>query len=140
CGPAGAIWMSNPPLGAVDDLGVLAQVVHSGDLIIPLTARRVISVVGARVQTPSGIALGLAPGSRVIGGAVLVDGRFVAMVTQHAGRRSVSLVALANGQVMARVDVPAATLRLANKRGILLVRTDARNVGVIDLRVARELG
>jgi SpoVK/Ycf46/Vps4 family AAA+-type ATPase len=140
CGPPGAIWMSNPPIGVVDDLGALAQHTHGGDVVIPFTARRAITIVGTRIQMPSGVVPGLPGGSRVIGGAVLADGRFAVLVAQHAGRRTITFVALANGQVVARIDVPAGTLRLASKRGILIVQTGAFTADVIDLRVGRELG
>jgi hypothetical protein len=138
CGPPGAIWMSNPPIGVVDDLGALAQHTHGGDVVIRCAPRG--HDRGPRIQMPSGVVPGLPGGSRVIGGAVLADGRFAVLVAHHAGRRTITFVALANGQVVARIDVPAGTLRLASKRGILIVQTGAFTADVIDLRVGRELG
>jgi hypothetical protein len=141
-GPAAALWLSAPATGVVDDLGQLVLHPHAdADVIIPLTGRRAVVATGGRIALPSGHAIELAPGSRVLAGAVLADGKSGVLVIGHtSGRRQLALIGLGNGQVTARCEIAGQVVRIAGRRGVAVVQLEARRFDVIDLRAGRSLG
>jgi hypothetical protein len=141
-GPSAALWPASPAtIGVIDDLGQIAQHEHpAADAIVPITGRRALIASGARVQLPAGLSVNLAPGSTVIGGAVLADGKFAALVIARAGQRHVATIAIGSGQLVARCDVPAdASLRIAGRRAVVVVQRE-REVEIHDVRTGRCAG
>ena len=136
CGPAAALW---------GDLALHcegAQLVRTelpdAELALPLTHRRHVVARGGRLVMPSGVASPL--GQSVTGGAVLADGATAALVLGGGATRQLVLVALGTGQLLTRVAIPAGALRLATRRGLVLVLADPTTLVAIDLRNGRELG
>ncbi|HUJ58787.1 MAG TPA: hypothetical protein VLX92_09850, partial [Kofleriaceae bacterium] len=141
CGAAAALWSSTPAISIVDDFGQLAIAeLPDADVILPLTGRRHVVARGARLTLPSGIVAQLAPGSLVLGGAVMADGKAVTLLVAHAGSRQLVIVALGTGQIVQRCALPAAAIRLATRRRVVIALVDPRVLWAFDLHGGRELG
>jgi hypothetical protein len=138
-GPPAALWASTPATMFVDDFGSLARLeLADADAIVPLTGRRHVVARGARVMLPSGCAAQLAPGSTVLGGGVLADGRAVTLLVAGAGGRQLVTMSIASGLVLHRIKIPMAIARLATRRGRVVVQVEPRVLCVIDLRTGQE--
>jgi hypothetical protein len=76
CGAPAAVWPSSPHIALIDDFGSLQQTeLAEADAVIPFTGRRFVVARGARLALPSGVVAQLPPGSRVLAGAVIADGK-----------------------------------------------------------------
>ena len=136
CGPPAALW------------GDLALHCEGGELVrtalpevelaLPLTHRRHLVARGGRLVMPSGVTLPIT--QAISGGAVLADGAVAALVLGSGATRQLALVALGTAQLLTRVAIPPGVLRLAIRRGIVLVLPDPSTLLAIDLRTGRELG
>jgi AAA+ superfamily predicted ATPase len=141
CGATAALWSSTPSISIIDDFGQLAiSELPEADTIMPLTGRRHVVARGARLTLPSGIVTQLAPGSLVLGGAVMADGKAVTLLVAHAGGRQLVMVSLGTGQLAQRCALPAAAVRLATRRRVVIALVDPRVVWAFDLHGGRELG
>lgn len=111
CGPAAAVWSSNPALALIADFGQLAVTeIAEVDLPPPLTGRRgrrFITTRGAKLTLPSGLATKLPPNTTVLAGAVMADGKSVTLLVAHAGSRQLVTVLLGTGQTMQRCAAPS---------------------------------
>jgi ATP-dependent 26S proteasome regulatory subunit len=114
--------------------------VPTADLVLPLTARRWVTVTGARVVAPSGLSCELSAGSRVQGGAIILDGSAVALLIERAGTREIVVVGLSNGRAQHRQAIRSGVPRIAVRRGILGLQVAPRELALVDLRSARALG
>ena len=136
CGPPAALW---------GDLAVHcegSELVRTAlpevELALPLTHRRHLVARGGRLVMPSGVTMPLT--QAISGGAVLADGAVAALVLGSGATRQLALVALGTAQLLTRIAIPSGLLRLATRRGIVLVLPDPRTLLAIDLRTGRELG
>jgi len=141
-GEAAALYSATPPLALLEDAGALRTgAVPACDVAIPLTGRRWVTVTGARVTVPSGLACELEPGSRVLDGAIVFDGTAVALVVDRAsGGRELVMIALSNGRPVLRRGLPLGSLRVAARRGRLGVLVNSRTIVMVDLLSGRVLG
>jgi hypothetical protein len=138
CGPPGVIAGS---IGIIEDLGTLSSSSHpDADTLVPLTARRVLAVNGARVVLPSGLVAILPPNHRVLSGLVLADGKSAVLAVAHVHGRSLVVISLGTGQLVSRHDIEVGETRVACQRAVAIVRVDTRQIDVIDLRAGRALG
>src|SRR5690606_38891247 len=119
---------------------VTAPVPRGCQLAIPLTGRRWILVHGARVTAPSGLTCELSVGSRVTGGAVILDGTAVVVLAERPEGRELTVIGLSNGRLLHRQPVPGAEVRVATRSGLAAIRISRRQLAVIDLRSGRVLG
>jgi hypothetical protein len=141
CGAAAAVWASSPRIALVDDLGHLARTeLEDADAIVPVTGRRFVVARGTRLALPSGLVTQLLPHTRVLGGAVMTDGKSVTLLVAQGKNRHLVVVMLGTGQVAQRCAAPASEVRLAARRGIAIARLEARLLWAFDLRAGRELG
>jgi hypothetical protein len=141
CGPPAAIWSSHPALALIDDFGELvATELAAVDLALPLTGRRLVTARGARLTLPSGLVTTLSPNTTVLGGAVMADGKTVALLVSHAGGRQLLVVSLGTGQIVQRCTVRSATLRIATRGSHVVVQLEPRVLTALDLHAGRELG
>ncbi len=141
-GPAAAVWTATPAVVVLEDRGEVQAVPApvGCELAIPLTGRRWVTTSGARMVAPSGLSCELAPGSRVLGGTVVLNGSAAVLVVERPNVRELVVVGLANGRPQLRQQVPATTLRAAVRRGLIAIRVDARRVAILDLRSGRAIG
>jgi hypothetical protein len=140
-GAAAAVWSSSPALALVDDFGQLVDTeVADVDVALPLTGRRLVTARGARLTLPSGLATVLAPGTTVLGGAAMADGKLITLLVGHGNSRLLVAVSLGTGQIAQRCAIPLATVRIATRRNLAIVQLDGRTLSVIDMRAGRELG
>ncbi len=141
CGPAAAVWSSNPALVLIDDFGQLAAT-ELGDveIVLPLTGRRFVTARGAKLTLPSGLVTTLPPNAAVLGGAVMADGKSVTLLAAHAGGRQLIVVSLGTGQITQRCAILSSTVRLAIRRGLAIVQLESRVLWLLDLHAGRELG
>jgi hypothetical protein len=140
-GAAAAVWSSSPALALLDDFGQLVDTeVADVDVALPLTGRRLVTARGARLTLPSGLATVLAPGTTVLGGAAMADGKLITLLVGCGSSRLLVAVSLGTGQIAQRCAIPPATVRVATRRNFALVQLDARALSVIDVRAGRELG
>jgi ATPase family associated with various cellular activities (AAA) len=136
-GAPAAVWSTS----ALFDDGQLRTIsVPTADLVLPLTARRWVTVTGARVVAPSGLSCELSAGSRVQGGAIILDGTAVALLIERAGTREIVVVGLSNGRAQHRQAIRSGVPRIAVRRGILGLQVAPRELALVDLRSARALG
>jgi hypothetical protein len=143
CGAAAAVWPSSPVLTMIDDFGqlVVADLGDAkADLVLPLTGRRFVIVRGTKLVLPSGVTMHLAPGSSVIAGVVMADGKTMTLVVAHGVGRHLVTASLGTGQIIQRCGFPIGPVRIATRGGIAVVVVDQRSITAIDLRTGRELG
>lgn len=141
CGPAGIVWHAEPALGIVEDLGTLSAHAHrDADLHIPLTARRVIAVLGTGIHMPSGLVATVPIGTRTVAGVALSDGKAAVLVTVQGLHRALVTIAFGSGQLVSRHVIPNGSVRIATQRAIAAIQLEPRRIGLVDLRLARELG
>lgn len=110
------------------------------DLALPLTSRRWVTALGGRVIAPSGLACELPSGSRVVGGAIVLDVTATVVLSERAAGRELSVIALASGRPQLHVTFPAALVRVATRRGLVASIVEPGRVHVLDLRSGRSLG
>ena len=140
-GTAAALWTSSPAIALLDEGGVIKTMpAPATDLALPLTGRRWVTATGARVVAPSGLSCELEPGTRVLAGAIVLDGTAAAILTERTGGRALVVVGLANGRLQLRQPVPSAPLRVAARRGLVAALVEQRTIVVLDLRSGRVLG
>jgi hypothetical protein len=141
-GVPAAIWTSTPMLVAIEDAGELTvgQLPSMAELAIPLTGRRFVTASGSRVLAPSGLSCELSAGSRIVGGAVVLDGTAVVVVAERPSGRELVVIGLANGRLQLRQHVIACELRAAARRGLLAMRVAHDRIAVVDLRSGRVAG
>jgi hypothetical protein len=141
CGPAAALWASMPALALIDDFGQLAATeLADVDLALPFTGRRFVMARGAKLTMPSGIVTALPPHATVVGGAVMADGKSVALLVAQGGGRQLVVVSLGTGQILQARAAPSPIMRLAIRRGLLFERVEPRVLRMVDLRSGRDLG
>ncbi|CAN5320734.1 hypothetical protein BH11MYX1_BH11MYX1_19360 [soil metagenome] len=138
CGPATGVWGDV----ALHAEGIGAQLVRTAlppaDLALPITHRHFAISAWRRLLLPSGIATPFdAP---ITGGAVLDNGSEAAIVLGSGAVRELALVALDDGQITTRIAVPPGLVRIAKRRGIVVVLTDPMTLVAIDLRMGTVLG
>jgi ATPase family protein associated with various cellular activities (AAA) len=143
-GAPAAAWLGAPtgPLALIAEPAALVALPgpRSAELALPLTGRRWVTATGARVVAPSGLACELAAGSRVLGGAIVLDGSAVVVLVERARGRELVVIGLSNGRPQLRHAIAPGPLRVAARRGLAALLVDARRIGVIDLRSGRVLG
>ncbi|HEY5946351.1 MAG TPA: hypothetical protein VIV40_12700, partial [Kofleriaceae bacterium] len=141
CGPAGVVWPAHPAFGIVDDLGALATHAHrDADLIVPLTARRALAIIGTKIYLPSGLVASLPPGTRVLAGMVLGDGKKAVLAITHGGDRRLVTLTLGSDQIGPYCAMPSDLVRVATRRAIAAMRLEPNQIGFVDLRFGRDLG
>ncbi|HEV7553838.1 MAG TPA: ATP-binding protein, partial [Kofleriaceae bacterium] len=138
---AAAVWPSSPALTMIDDFGQLVMAdLADADVVLPLTGRRFAIARGAKLVLPSGVTMQLAPGSAVLAGVVMADGKTMTLVVAHGAGRQLVGVSLGTGQIILRCGLPIGPIRIATRAGIAVVVVDQRSIAAIDLRTGRELG
>ena len=126
---AGRAWL--------DDFGALIELPVEGDSAFAFAGRRHVTASGTEIRL--GAARWPLPvGAKLVAAAALFDGACVALVIARASGREVWIATTA-GTIRHRITLPAGALRLAARRGILLVH-DAARFTAIDLRLGRMLG
>lgn len=141
CGPPGVLLLGSPSLAISEDLGVLAtHPLPDAELLVPLTARRVVAITGSRLQLPSRAVATLPPGSRVLAGHVLADGASIVIATVRGGQRELVTLAVGTGRITSQLAVAPGLVRIAARRALAAVQLAPRVVGLIDLRTGAELG
>ena len=141
CGPPAAVWSSHPAVALIDDFGQLvATELPAVDLALPLTGRRFVTARGAKLTLPSGLVTALPPNTTVLGGAVMADGKSVALLVGQGGGRQLFVVSLGTGQITQRCAVRSPTLRIATRRSHVIVQLEPRVLWALDLHAGRELG
>ena len=137
-GAPAAVWAAS---ALFDDGGVLRTAsLPVADLVLPLTARRWVTVSGARVVAPSGLSCELAPGSRVLGGAIILDGTAVVLLVERSNARELVVIGLGNGRAQLRQAIGTGTPRIAVRRGLIALQVAPRELAFLDLRSGRMLG
>ena len=140
-GPAAAVWLSNPALALIDDLGQLAATeLVDVDIAFPLTGRRFITARGSELTLPSGLVTTLPPKTTALSGAVMADGKSVTLLVAHAGAHQLIGVSLGTGQITQRCPTPSSTVRIATRRSFAITQLEPRMLRVLDLHAGRELG
>jgi len=140
CGPAAAIWSSTPAVAWIDEGGRLAEVeLADVEIALPLTGRRFVTAQGAKLTLPSGHTVMLAPGTVVLGGAVMSDGKSVTLLVAHGGERHLIVVSLGTGRIKQRCPTPSSTIRLASRKSLALALLEPRVIRILDLRAGCEL-
>jgi len=138
-GPS-ALWAARESVMLVDDLGALAIVPSHRDAGIQVAGRRFAHYAGQRLTFPTGLSTTLAPGHRITGGGVVLDGTSIALIVEHDRGRDLAVLALPGGRLVQTIGLPPGTIRIAAGRGLAIVHDTARQLAVIDLRHARHLG
>jgi ATPase family associated with various cellular activities (AAA) len=140
-GVPAALWHGQTSSLLIDDLGTLSCVdVGSTDQVIPIAGRKFGKFTGSRLVLPSGATCTLPSGARISGGATVFDGAALAVVaeTQHA--REIKLVSLTSATVSQSIAIPHGAIRIAARRGIVIVQHARRSLTLIDLKFARVVG
>ncbi len=141
CGAPAAVWASLPHVALIDDLGQTAKTeVAEADAVIPLTGRRFVVARGSRLVLPSGLVTSLVPGTTLLGGAVMADGKAVTLLVVQGGSRHLVIVSLGSGHVVQRYACPSSNVRLAIRRGIAIAQLEPRVLRALDLNAGRDLG
>jgi acyl-CoA reductase-like NAD-dependent aldehyde dehydrogenase len=141
CGAPAAVWTATPPIALHDEAGELAHASHAhAHALLPITGRRCVVAVGSQLTLPSGLVVELAPGSTVVGGAALTDGKLMAVVIAHGSKRQLAVISLTSAQINFRHALVTGDVRIASARGVAVLRASARVLRTIDLRTGRELG
>ncbi|MEZ4367615.1 MAG: hypothetical protein R2939_15265 [Kofleriaceae bacterium] len=149
-GPLGAVWHGPPPsLITVGADGALASEVLPGDpdWAAPVTVNRWVFARGSRLAlrdvTTERWSVTVRGTGRVVDGAVLLDGRSVALVLGAPGDGAPAHLAvhgLHDGAAQARLAVQGVDLvRFAPARGLALLRSGPRTLVLLDLRFGRVL-
>jgi len=138
-GPA-ALWIGRESFALVDDLGALAVIPHEVDGAIPVAGRRFARYAGPRLTLPAGRLSALSDGARIAGGSVVFDGTALALIAERSHGRDVVVVALASGTVLQTVPLASGLVRIAARRGLVVVHDAARRLALTDLRFGRHLG
>jgi hypothetical protein len=124
-----------------DEAGALhLATAPDADLVLPLTAHRWVTISGARVVAPSGLSCELAAGSRVLGGAIVLDGAAVVLHVERRSQRELVVVGLANGRTQRQQGIHPGLPRVATRRGLVGLLVAPRELAIIDLRSGRSLG
>ena len=141
-GAAAALWTATPVVAWIEDGTKLQRwaPASSGDLAMPLTGRRWVTAQGARISAPSGLSCELSAGTRVVAGAVVIDGTALAILTDSPTGRELAMIGLTNGRLLWRKPLPVVEVRVAHRRGVAVAMIEPRRFAVIDLRSGRLLG
>jgi hypothetical protein len=140
CGPAAAVWTSSPAITLLDDFGqVIQNEIVGADFVVPVTGRRHLIACGAKMVLPSRAEVPLAPGTKVLGGAIALDAKAAVLLTAQAMSRSLVTVSLGQAQVTQSIRVPAVTVRVASRTMRVVAHVEPRTLLVVDPR-GRELG
>ena len=110
-GAPAAIWCASPPLAILDDFGCSAHVeVGDVDAALPITGRRWLVASATKLTLPSGVTALLAPGTSVLGGVVMSDGKAATLLVNRDGSRRLVLFSLGTAQVVHQLSVPPRTV------------------------------
>ena len=111
-------------------------------LAIPVAGRHHLICDDRELRLGRGAPCRLVSGVTPVAGAALFDGAFVALVVEaHASsHRSALILSATSARLHRRVPVPAGNLRIAQRRGLLIVRSGPRALVAIDLRLGGVLG
>jgi hypothetical protein len=138
-GGAAALWRGPSPRLLVDDLGAFREQPLEASAAWPFAGRRWFAVARDGVEVRLGTVSWAVPaGSRVVAAAALFDGAAVVLIVARGEARE-AWVASVSGAVQQRVALPTGALRLAPRRGLLVV-LGAERIAVIDLRFGQVLG
>jgi hypothetical protein len=139
CGPPSAVWSASPAVALVDDLGVLRRIdLAEADATLPLTGRRHLVARGARLVLPSGMAVPLPPGSSVVGGVVMADGKSATVLVAGASGRQLFSIAIGTGQIQ-RCAAGSGLHRVGLRSSLVLSQRGPRDLVASDLRTGREI-
>ncbi|MCW5804429.1 MAG: hypothetical protein KIT31_18810, partial [Deltaproteobacteria bacterium] len=119
----------------IDDLGTFRELPVGDDATFPFAGRRQITASHHEVRLGA-VRWSLPVGAKLVAAAALADGASVALFVRR-GAVLEAWTSTAAGSVQHRITLPAGELRLAARRGLLIVHTSARRIGVIDLRFGR---
>ncbi|MEO8705521.1 MAG: ATP-binding protein, partial [Kofleriaceae bacterium] len=129
-------WTGTPVLEAIGDGKVV-----DGDFALAVSPARI--VIARRdaiaLHDSRSVRWTVTPvrGGRVIDGAVLADGRSIALVIQRPDERSIVVLGMRDGVVQQRIGVAGTPeVRIAGKRGVATVVGD-RRLTIVDLRFGR---
>ncbi len=121
----------------LDDFGALTELPLEGDAAFAFAGRRHATVAGNDIRLGA-TRWTLPVGARLAAAAALFDGACVAFVIERAAGREL-WVATTAGALRHRITLPAGLLRLAARRGVLVVH-DGQRFTAIDVRLGRTLG
>lgn len=162
CGPPAAVWSSDAPLVCAVARPVSGPAVRArcltrrplrdpsadgaltcteldADAVIPITGRRFVVARGSCLTLPSGLAMTLAPGARVLGGCVASDGKSLVLRIARGRVHELLVISLGLGQILQRRAI-AAHAALAVAGGVAAIQDEPRALRVIDLATDRVLG
>ncbi|MBL9020396.1 MAG: ATP-binding protein [Myxococcales bacterium] len=139
-GPAAALVLGDAPQLLVDDLGTLATIAAEPDALAPIAGRRYVRGARDRVVLPSGAAVALLPGSRILGATVVLEGTAVAVIAERGSDREAIVIGLSSGKVIQTAPLPAGALVVAPRRATAMVREAPDRLALVDLRFGRPLG
>jgi hypothetical protein len=138
-GAPAALWVGTTPQVVLEDNQQLVLSAPPSGLAMPLTGRRFVTASGNRVVAPSGLVCELGARTRVLGGAVFLDGTAALVIADRpTGGRELTVVQLSNGRLWSRHTIdhaidPVSGLRLAQRRGLLAMRV-LDTIALLDLR------
>ncbi len=145
-GARGALWSESPP-AVIPDAGAITAIALSNepDLVIPVSSTRWVVCHRDRVHLRDPgterwvIAMGT--GGRVVDGAVLFDGRTVALVLASGDHfTQLVVINLHDGVVQHRLTLSGIDLvRFAAVRGFAMLRSQSHSIVMFDLRFGRVL-
>jgi ATP-dependent 26S proteasome regulatory subunit len=136
-GVAAARWSGEPVRMWLDDLGTFREVDVVEDAR-QFAGRRQLAVSHGEARLGT-VAWKLPSGSQLVAAAALFDGAALGMIVARGGVREAWSAAV-SGAVQQRIAIPAGALRLAARRGVLVVHTGPRSLEVIDLRFGTLIG
>ena len=141
-GSKGAAWSGSPEVMVASD-GALTPIPAEADCVIPVSLTRWVACRRDRVvlrdpTTERWNVAGAIPTGRVVDGAVLFEGRSVALVVAHNARlHQLVVINLHDGSLLYRITLTSIDLvRFAPVRGHALLVTGAQLL-IMDLRFGR---
>ncbi len=141
-----AVWMAEvPTLLASSESGVTQSTLPRADMVLPLSARRWLSVEGPRVTLREpGDELWTSPhvgdDMRAIDGAPLFDARAIALLCESHDHSEHQILVLStrDGGLQHRIALTGTTLvRFAPRRGYAMVLSGLRKLTALDLRFGK---
>ena len=145
-GARGALWSESPP-AVIPEVGAPTAIALSTepDLVIPVSSTRWVVCHRDRVHLrdpgTERWAIAMGTGGRVVDGAVLFDGRTVALVLASGDHfTQLVVINLHDGAVQHRLTLSGIDLvRFAAVRGFAMLRSQGHSVVMFDLRFGRVL-
>ena len=107
------------------------------DLALPVIGTNFLWASGSSLIGSAGLSCDLGMTTQIVGGSVILEGCAAALIVERPQGHELVVVNLINGQVRLRHPIPTCELRVATRRGLMAMRTEAEHIVVVDLRTGR---